>query len=123
MKFGIYLPPGESKDEKFPVLFYLSGLTCSEQNVITKAGYQRLASQYKIIFVAPDTSPSTFSQCISRIFVLMAYNFSYYIKLRSGIIYTKNVKKYACIYVLVVLEIYTKNMQNIHFNNNFAIQV
>lgn len=60
MKFGIYLPPGESKDEKFPVLFYLSGLTCSEQNVITKAGYQRFAAQYKIIVVAPDTSPSTF---------------------------------------------------------------
>lgn len=75
MKFGIYLPPGESKDEKFPVLFYLSGLTCSEQNVITKAGYQRFAAQYKIIVVAPDTSPSTFSQCINCVFVLMAYHY------------------------------------------------
>lgn len=61
MKFGIYLPPGDCKDEKFPVLFYLSGLTCSEQNVITKAGYQKYAAQYKIIVVAPDTSPSKFS--------------------------------------------------------------
>lgn len=58
MKFGIYIPPSEHENEKFPVLFYLSGLTCSEQNVITKSGFQRFAAQYKIIFVAPDTSPS-----------------------------------------------------------------
>jgi len=57
MKFGIYLPPGESENEKFPVLFYLSGLTCTEQNVITKSGFQKFAAQYKIIVVAPDTSP------------------------------------------------------------------
>lgn len=58
MKFGIYIPPSEQDDEKFPVLFYLSGLTCTEQNVITKAGFQKYAALYKIIFVAPDTSPS-----------------------------------------------------------------
>jgi len=58
MKFGAYLPPAESENEKFPVLFYLSGLTCTEQNVITKSGYQRFAAQYKIIVVCPDTSPS-----------------------------------------------------------------
>lgn len=58
MKFGIYLPPGGSENEKFPVLFYLSGLTCTEQNVITKSGFQRFAAQYKIIVVSPDTSPS-----------------------------------------------------------------
>ncbi|KAF0738922.1 S-formylglutathione hydrolase, partial [Aphis craccivora] len=57
MKFGAYLPPAESENEKFPVLFYLSGLTCTEQNVITKSGYQRFAAQYKIIVVCPDTSP------------------------------------------------------------------
>ncbi|XP_025415730.1 S-formylglutathione hydrolase-like isoform X2 [Sipha flava] len=57
MKFGIYIPPSEQEDEKFPVLFYLSGLTCTEQNVITKAGFQKYAAQYKIIVVAPDTSP------------------------------------------------------------------
>jgi len=57
MKFAIYIPPGEIEGEKFPVLFYLSGLTCSEQNVITKSGFQRYAAKYKIIVVAPDTSP------------------------------------------------------------------
>lgn len=60
MKFGIFFPSGKSEDEKFPALFYLSGLTCTEQNVITKSGYQRFASQYKIIVVVPDTSPSKF---------------------------------------------------------------
>lgn len=60
MKFGIYLPPGVSENEKCPVLFYLSGLTCTEQNVITKSGFQKYAAQYKIIVVAPDTSPSKF---------------------------------------------------------------
>jgi len=60
MKFGIYLPPGVSENENFPVLFYLSGLTCTEQNVITKSGFQKYAAQYKIIVVAPDTSPSKF---------------------------------------------------------------
>lgn len=57
MKFGIYLPPGVSETEKCPVLFYLSGLTCTEQNFITKAGFQKFAAQYKIIVVNPDTSP------------------------------------------------------------------
>jgi len=61
MKFGIYLPPGQKEDEKFPVLFYLSGLTCTEQNFITKAGFQKYAAQYKIIVVSPDTSPSKFN--------------------------------------------------------------
>ncbi|XP_050540340.1 uncharacterized protein LOC126904979 [Daktulosphaira vitifoliae] len=57
MKFGIYIPPQENEAERFPVLFYLSGLTCTEQNVITKSGFQRIASQYKIIVITPDTSP------------------------------------------------------------------
>jgi len=60
MKFGIYLPSGYDKDEKFPVLFYLSGLTCTEQNVITKSGFQKYAAKYNIIVVSPDTSPSKF---------------------------------------------------------------
>lgn len=58
MKFGIYIPPAENEDEKYPVLFYLSGLTSSEQNVITKGGFQKFAAKYKIIIVTPDTSPS-----------------------------------------------------------------
>ncbi|NNH36071.1 S-formylglutathione hydrolase [Acinetobacter sp. NIPH 2377] len=56
MKFAIYIPPHE-KDEKLPVIYWLSGLTCNEQNFITKAGAQKYASEYKVIIVAPDTSP------------------------------------------------------------------
>lgn len=78
MKFGIYLPPGVSETEKCPVLFYLSGLTCTEQNVITKAGFQKFAAQYKIIVVAPDTSPSKFiSYIIEQINLKEIFNFFY----------------------------------------------
>lgn len=56
MRLGVYVPPHE-KDEKLPVLYWLSGLTCNEQNFITKANAQAYASQHKIILVAPDTSP------------------------------------------------------------------
>lgn len=57
MKFGIYLPPAVLKGERRPVLYWLSGLTCSEQNFITKAGAQLWAAQHELIVVAPDTSP------------------------------------------------------------------
>ncbi|MHA3117043.1 S-formylglutathione hydrolase [Acinetobacter sp. ANC 4635] len=56
MNFAIYIPDHES-GEKLPVLYWLSGLTCTEQNFITKAGVQQFAAQHKIIIVAPDTSP------------------------------------------------------------------
>lgn len=56
MNFAIYIPPHE-KDEKLPVIYWLSGLTCNEQNFITKAGAQKYASEHKVIIVAPDTSP------------------------------------------------------------------
>lgn len=56
MKFGIYLPDAV-KDKKLPVLYFLSGLTCTEQNFITKANAQRYASEHEIIIVAPDSSP------------------------------------------------------------------
>ena len=56
MKFGIYLP-GASHEKKLPVLYFLSGLTCTEQNFITKANAQRYASEHEIIIVAPDSSP------------------------------------------------------------------
>lgn len=56
MKFSIYLPPHD-KDERLPVLYWLSGLTCNEQNFITKAGAQKYAAEHKVIIVAPDTSP------------------------------------------------------------------
>lgn len=56
MNFAIYLPPHQT-GEKLPVLYWLSGLTCTEQNFITKAGAQKYAAEQKVIIVAPDTSP------------------------------------------------------------------
>ncbi len=56
MKFAVYLPP-QAATQKLPVLYWLSGLTCNEQNFITKAGAQRYAAEHGIILVAPDTSP------------------------------------------------------------------
>lgn len=56
MRFGVYLPP-QSEHTTCPVLYWLSGLTCTEQNFITKAGAQQFAAVYGVILVAPDTSP------------------------------------------------------------------
>jgi S-formylglutathione hydrolase len=56
LNFGIFLPE-QSESKKLPVLYWLSGLTCNEQNFITKAGAQRYASEHGIILVIPDTSP------------------------------------------------------------------
>ncbi len=56
MRFGLYLPPQAAR-AACPVLYWLSGLTCSEQNFIQKAGAQRYAAEHGVILVAPDTSP------------------------------------------------------------------
>ncbi len=56
MTVGVYLPP-QAAQGPCPVLYWLSGLTCNEQNFITKAGAQRYAAEHGIILVAPDTSP------------------------------------------------------------------
>jgi len=56
MNFGIYLPP-QAANGPCPVLYWLSGLTCTEQNAITKAGAQRYAAEHGVILVMPDTSP------------------------------------------------------------------
>ena len=56
MKFAVYLPP-QAGDGPVPVLYWLSGLTCTEQNFTTKAGAQRHAAEHGIAIVAPDTSP------------------------------------------------------------------
>lgn len=56
MRVGVYLPP-QAAHGACPVLYWLSGLTCTEQNFITKAGAQRYAAEHGIIVVAPDTSP------------------------------------------------------------------
>ncbi|MFD1712504.1 S-formylglutathione hydrolase [Ottowia sp. GY511] len=57
MKLGVYLPPAALKGEACPVLYWLSGLTCTEQNFITKAGAQQFAAEHGLILIAPDTSP------------------------------------------------------------------
>lgn len=57
MKLGVYLPPAALAGQACPVLYWLSGLTCTEQNFITKAGAQQFAAAHQVILVAPDTSP------------------------------------------------------------------
>ncbi|MBY4599098.1 S-formylglutathione hydrolase [Ottowia caeni] len=57
MKVAVYLPPAALAGQKCPVLYWLSGLTCTEQNFITKAGAQQYAAVHGLILVAPDTSP------------------------------------------------------------------
>lgn len=56
MRFGIYLPP-KAMESPVPVLFWLSGLTCTEENFIIKAGAQRAASQLGVALISVDTSP------------------------------------------------------------------
>ena len=57
MRFSIFLPPQALDGEKVPVLYWLSGLTCTDENFIQKAGAQRVAAELGIALVAPDTSP------------------------------------------------------------------
>lgn len=56
MRFSIYQPP-QAKSEPLPVLYFLSGLTCTEENFMAKAGAQQYAAKHGLILVAPDTSP------------------------------------------------------------------
>lgn len=56
MTVGVFIPP-QAEQGPCPVLYWLSGLTCTEQNFITKAGAQRYAAEHGLILVAPDTSP------------------------------------------------------------------
>ena len=57
MRFAIFLPPQTAHGEKVPVLYWLSGLTCTDENFMQKAGAQRVAAELGIAIVAPDTSP------------------------------------------------------------------
>lgn len=57
MVFAVYLPPQAEQGEKLPVLYWLSGLTCTDENFMQKAGAHRLAAELGLIIVAPDTSP------------------------------------------------------------------
>ena len=56
MTFGLFLPE-EAKDEPVPVLWYLSGLTCTHENAMVKAGAQVWAAEHGIALIFPDTSP------------------------------------------------------------------
>ena len=56
MNFSVYFPP-QAKTKPVPVLYYLSGLTCTEENFTIKAGAQHFAAKYGIMLVVPDTSP------------------------------------------------------------------
>ncbi|MFV9684945.1 S-formylglutathione hydrolase [Pseudomonas sp. NY15367] len=57
MVFAVYLPPQAEQGGKLPVLYWLSGLTCTDENFMQKAGAQRMAAELGLIIVAPDTSP------------------------------------------------------------------
>jgi S-formylglutathione hydrolase len=57
MVFGVYLPPQAEAGAPLPVVWYLSGLTCSHANVTEKGGFQRVCAELGLILVAPDTSP------------------------------------------------------------------
>ena len=56
MGFSVFLPP-QAKSGPCPVVWYLSGLTCTEDNVTVKAGFQRVAAELGLIVICPDTSP------------------------------------------------------------------
>ncbi|MFC3050661.1 S-formylglutathione hydrolase [Kordiimonas pumila] len=56
MRFSVYMPP-QAQEGKVPVLWYLSGLTCTEDNATVKAGFQRVASELGLMIICPDTSP------------------------------------------------------------------
>jgi S-formylglutathione hydrolase len=56
MRLAAFVPP-QANESKVPVVWFLSGLTCTEENFTVKAGAQRLASELGLILIAPDTSP------------------------------------------------------------------
>ncbi len=55
--FGIYFPPQYETKKALPVLYWLSGLTCTDENFAIKSGAQRIAAELGLILVMPDTSP------------------------------------------------------------------
>jgi len=56
MRFSVFVPP-QAEQGRVPVLFYLAGLTCTEETFMIKGGAQRLAAELGLLLVAPDTSP------------------------------------------------------------------
>lgn len=64
MKFNVFLPK-ESQTRQVPVIYFLSGLTCTEDNFIQKSGAMSEAAKHGIALVAPDTSPSEYAvECV-----------------------------------------------------------
>ncbi len=57
MQFAVYLPPQVELGKPLPVLYWLSGLTCTDENFMQKAGALKVAAELGLIIVAPDTSP------------------------------------------------------------------
>lgn len=57
MVFSVYLPPQAESGARLPVVWYLSGLTCTHANVTEKGEYRRACAELGLIFIAPDTSP------------------------------------------------------------------
>jgi len=57
MRFSVFVPPGADRQRPAPALYYLAGLTCSEETFVIKAGAQRLAAQLGLALVTCDTSP------------------------------------------------------------------
>lgn len=57
MRFAIFLPPQINTGTKVPALYWLSGLTCTDENFMQKSGAQRIAAELGIAIIAPDTSP------------------------------------------------------------------
>lgn len=57
MRFSAFVPPQAGQGRRVPVLFYLAGLTCTEETFMIKAGAQRRAAELGIMLVSPDTSP------------------------------------------------------------------
>ena len=57
MRFAAFVPP-QAHQSPAPVVWYLSGLTCTEENFTVKAGAQRIAAELGLLLIAPDTSPA-----------------------------------------------------------------
>ncbi len=57
MTFSVFVPPQAAGGAKCPIVWYLSGLTCTHANVTDKGEYRRACAELGLIFVAPDTSP------------------------------------------------------------------
>jgi len=57
MTFSVYLPPNAREGDKVPLIYWLSGLTCTDDNFVHKAGAQQYAAEFGVAIVCPDTSP------------------------------------------------------------------